>query len=336
MTIRGGRLVTRNGLLAYLAAGLLALSVVAPAVAQQAASKPRVAVLLGGFSVESPEAQQFRQGMQDLGYTEGQDVVIQWRSAEGDYSHLPTLLADLVATKPDVIVVESSVAATTVRQANLAIPVVMAVVGDALASGLVKSLARPGGNITGLSMMAFDISTKRLQLLKDAMPTLKRVGVLWDASISWHEQALIDLTHAADKLGVEITPARIKDADGIAQAFSNFRRARVQAVYALDSALLGHNSVEILRLAREAKLPVAYGRSTWVEQGALISYSADFGDMFRRAARYVDKILKGAKPADLPLEQPTKFEFVLNLKTAKTLGLRIPESVIAQANDVIR
>jgi putative ABC transport system substrate-binding protein len=212
----------------------------------------------------------------------------------------------------------------------------MAVVGDPLASGLVESLARPGRNVTGLSMMASDISTKRLQLLKEAIPALKRVGVLWDASISWHESTLVDLARAAGKLGIQMTSVRVKDADGFVSAFAEVRRARVQALYMLDSALLGSHSVELLRRAGEARLPVAYGRNTWAEQGALLSYSADFGDLFRRAARYVDKILKGAKPGDLPLEQPTKFDLVLNLKTAKALGLKIPESVLAQANEVIR
>jgi putative ABC transport system substrate-binding protein len=271
-----------------------------------------------------------------LGYAEGRDVLIEWRSAEGDYSRLPALLAETIDSKPDVIVVEGTVAALRARQAMPRVPLVMAVVGDPLASGLVESLVRPGGTITGLSMMASDISTKRLQTLKETMPALKRVGVLWDASIPWHESTLVELARAADKLGVQMTPVRVKDANEFVSAFSQMRRARVQAVYMLDSALLGSHSVGLLKLAGEARLPVACGRTKWAEQGALLSYSADFGDMFRRAARYVDKILKGAKPGDLPVEQPTKFELVLNLKTAKALGLKIPESVLVQANEVIR
>lgn len=316
----------------------LAMSVAAPAIAQQSAKTPRVAVLLASasFPVQSPEAQQFRQGLRDLGYAEGRDIIIEWRSAEGDYSRLPAMLAETIESKPDVIVVEGTVAAHKIREAGLALPVVMAVVGDPLASGLVESLARPGGTITGLSMMASDISTKRLQLLKEAMPALKRVGVLWDASISWHESTLIELARAAGKLGIQMTSVRVKDADGFASAFAEVRRAKVQALYMLDSSLLGSHSVELLRLAGEARLAVACGRSTWAEQGALLSYSADFGDMFRRSAKYVDRILKGAKPGDLPVEQPTKFELVVNLKTAKTFGLKIPESVLVQANKVIR
>jgi putative ABC transport system substrate-binding protein len=274
--------------------------------------------------------------MQDLGYVEGRDVVVEARSAEGDYSRLPSVLAETIDSKPDVIVVEGTVAALKARQASPTVPLVMAVVGDPLASGLIESLVRPGGTITGLSMMASDISTKRLQLLKETIPAIKRVGVLWDASIPWHESTLVDLRHAAAKLGIQLTPVGLKNAGGFTSAFSQLRRARVQALYMLDSALLGSHSVELLRLADAARWPVACGRSKWAEQGALLSYSADFGDMFRRAARYVDRILKGAKPGDLPVEQPTKFELVLNLKTAKALGIKIPESVLAQANEVIR
>jgi putative ABC transport system substrate-binding protein len=304
--------------------------------AQQSSKIARVAVLLAAFPVQGPEPQQFRQGLRDLGYTEGQNVVLDWRSAEGDYSRLPALSTEIIDGRPDIIVVEGTVAALGITRAKSDIPLVMAVVGDPLASGLVQSLVRPGGNVTGLSMMAADISTKRLQLLKEAMPTLKRVGILLDASIQWHEQALKQLARAADTLGLQITAVRVKDSDGLPFAISQLRRARVQALYALDSALLGSHSDELLRLASQAKLAVAYGRSEWARRGALLSYSTDFGDMFRRAATYVDRILKGANPGDLPVEQPTKFEFVLNLKVARGLGIQVPQSVLAQADEVIR
>ena len=185
-------------------------------------------------------------------------------------------------------------------------------------------------------MMATDIAAKRLQLLKEAIPVLKRVGVLWDASAPWHESTLIELALAAGSLGVQLTPVRVKDANGFVPAFSEVRRARVQAVYIMDRALLGQHSIELLRLAREARLPVAFARREWAEQGALLSYSADFGDMFRRSAEYVDRILQGAKPGDLPVEQPTKFGLVLNLNTARVLGLKIPDSLLLQADEVIR
>ena len=245
-------------------------------------------------------------------------------------------MADTVDGKPDVIVVEGTVAALGVRQASPTIPLVMAVVGDALASGLVDSLARPGGTVTGLSMMQADILAKRLQLLKEIIPTLKRVGVLWDASIPWHESALNALTRAAHALGIQITPVRAEGAEGFTAAFSEFRRTRVHALYVLESAYLFRQSGNLLRLAEKARLPVAFGSREWAKDGALLSYSADYGDMFRRAAIYVDRILKGAKPGDLPVEQPTKFDLVLNLRTAQILGLKIPQPMLLQADKVIR
>jgi ABC-type uncharacterized transport system substrate-binding protein len=301
----------------------------------QSSQLPRIGVLLTGFPIRSPETEQFRQGLRELGYAEGRNVFVEWRSAEGNYSHLPRLLDEIIEGKPDIIVVEGTAAALQVRQANLNIPVVMAVVSDPLASGLVESLARPGGDVTGLSMMTADITTKRLELLKECISSLRRVGVLLDASLPWHESTFLVLDQAADQLGIRLTPAHVAGMDGIALAFAELRRARVEAVYVLDSALLGRNVAKLLALARKARLPVIYGRREWVEGGALLSYSADFGDMFRRSAKYVDRILKGEKAADLPIEQPIKFELAINLNTAKVLKLRIPASIEERANEVI-
>jgi putative tryptophan/tyrosine transport system substrate-binding protein len=313
--------------------GWLLQAMLGSALAQS--SQPRIGILLTGFPIRSPEAEQFRQGLRALGYAEGKNVILDWRSAEGNYSHLPRLLDEIIEGKPDVIVVEGTAAALQVRQANLNIPVVMAVVSDPLASGLVESLARPGGNMTGLSMMTADITTKRIELLKESIPSLRRVGVLLDASLPWHESTFPVLNQAADQLGILLTPVRVAGMDGIALAFAELRRARVEAVYVLDSALLGRNVTQILALAKQARMPVFYGRREWVEQGALLSYSADFGDMFRRSAKYVDRILKGEKAADLPIEQPIKFEMAINLHTAKILKLRIPASIEERANQVI-
>jgi putative ABC transport system substrate-binding protein len=317
----------------FLLLGFLLQMMLASAFAQS--SQPRIGVLLTGFPIRSPETEQFRQGLRGLGYTEGRDVIVDWRSAEGNYSHLPRLLAEIIDGKPDIIVVEGTAAALQVRQANLNIPVVMAVVSDPLASGLVESLARPGGVMTGLSMMTADITTKRLELLKECIPSLRRAGVLLDASLPWHESTLTVLDQAANQLGIRLSPVRVAGMDGIALAFAEHRRARVEAVYVLDSALLGRNVAKLLALARRARLPVIYGRREWVEGGALLSYSADFGDMFRRSAKYVDRILKGEKAADLPIEQPIKFELAINLNTAKVLKLRIPASIEERANEVI-
>jgi len=270
-----------------------------------------------------------------LGYVDGKNMILDWRSAEGNYSHLPRLLDEIIEGKPDVIIVDGTAAALQVRQANLNIPVVMAVVSDPLVSGLVESLARPGGNMTGLSMMTADLTAKRIELLKESIPSVRRVGVLLDASLPWHESALAVLDQTANQLGMELTPVRVAGMDGIALAFAELRRARVEAVYVLDSALLGRNVAKLLALARRARLPVICGRREWVEAGALLSYSVDFGDMFRRSARYVDRILKGEKAADLPIEQPTKFELAINLNTARVVKLRIPASIEERANQVI-
>jgi putative ABC transport system substrate-binding protein len=261
--------------------------------------------------------------------------MLEWRSAEGNYSHLPRLLDELMEGKPDIIVVEGTAAALQVRQANLNIPVVMAVVSDPLASGLVQSLDRPGGDMTGLSLTTADITTKRIELLKECIPSLKRVGVLLDASLPWHESALAVLEQTAEQLGMTLAPVRVAGMDGIALAFAELRRAHAEAVYVLDSALLGRNTGKLLALARRARLPVISGRREWVVEGALLSYSADFGDMFRRSAKHVDRILKGEKAADLPIEQPVKFELAINLNTAKVLKLRIPASIEERANQVI-
>lgn len=296
----------------------------------------RIAVLLSAFQTQSREVQQFREGLRDLGYIEGRDLVVTYRSAEGDYGRVDTMIAAAMAEKPRVIVIEGTVTALAVKRLNSAIPVVMAVVGDPLASGLVDSLAKPGGAITGLSMMQTEIVGKRLQLLKEAIPQLKRAGVLWDASIPWHEAAVKTLLDAGTKLRIQVIPVRFGEAGGFAPEFAELRRARVEALYILDSGRLGHRPQEVLRMAATAKLPVVYGRREWAKEGALLSYSADFGEMFRRSAQYVDRILKGAKPGEVPVEQATKFELALNLRAARKLGLKISPSVIAQADEVYR
>ncbi len=317
----------------FLIFGLLLQTMLGSAFAQSL--QPRIAVLLTGFPIRSPETEQFRQGLRALKYTEGKNVILEWRSAEGNYSHLPRLLEEIIDWKPDIIVVEGTAAALQVSQEYLDIPVVMAVVSDPLASGLVESLTRPGGDITGLSMMTADITARRLELLKESIPSLKRVGVLLDASLPWHESSLAVLVRTANERGMELTSVRVAGIDGIALAFAELRRAQVEAVYVLDSALLGGNVDKLLTLARRARLPVVCGRREWVEKGALLSYSANFGDMFRRSAKYVDRILKGEKAADLPIEQPIDFELAINLKTAKALKLAIPASIVERANQVV-
>jgi putative tryptophan/tyrosine transport system substrate-binding protein len=242
-----------------------------------------------------------------------------------------------MAERPAVIVVEGTIAARGLKQTNQSIPIVMAVVGDPLASGLIDSLAKPGGAITGLSMVQTEIVAKRLQLLKEAIPRLKRVGVLWDAAIPWHEAGVNTLVDAGTKLRVQITPVRFAEADRFTWEFEEFRRARVEALYILDSGRLGQRSQELLRMAASARLPAMIPRRDLAkQQGALLSYSADFAEMFRRSAQYVDRILKGARPGELPVEQATKFDLAINLRTASSLGLRIPQSLLDRADEVYR
>jgi putative ABC transport system substrate-binding protein len=331
--IRQLRLVALSAVFLSVAHGLCAAS----AQGQQAAPPRRIAVILVGLSPQSSGARALREGLRDAGYTEGRDVVLDWRSAKGDYAQLPAMAADVVRTEPDIIVVESTIAMAAVKQSTSSIPIVMTVVADPVGSGLVESLARPGGNITGLSMMMPDILTKRLQLLKEAMPGLKRLGVLRNPSEAWHLKGFEDLTATAKAMGVDLTLVPAGRPGDFERAFSALQKSHAQALYLLDSAFFGAQRTRILRLAAESKIPVATGGATeWAEDGALLSYSADFTDMYRRAAGYIDEVLKGAKPKDLPIQQPTKFLLKINLKTARTLGLKVPDSIVVQADKVIQ
>jgi putative ABC transport system substrate-binding protein len=304
--------------------------------AQQPASPRRIGVLLVAFLPESKEAQEFRQGLRDAGYSEGRDVVIDWRSASGDYARVQELVADLVQRKVDVIVVTSTPAALAVKRATSTIPIVMAIVADPVASGLVTSLAHPGGNVTGLSSMGAELSTKRLQLLKEAIPRLARVAVLWDPDNPYHPEVIEELKAAAPSLSIQLNFVSARTPEEFGPAFSAISRAHSQALYVVESGFVFAHRTTLLKLASKARLPVIYGERQSVDEGGLMSYGPYYGDLFRRSAGYVDKILKGAKPGDLPVEQPTKFELVVNLKTAKSLGITIPESILLRADEVIR
>jgi putative ABC transport system substrate-binding protein len=243
---------------------------------------------------------------------------------------------DIIRSNPAVVVVDSSLAVSAMKRATSTIPIVIAVAADPVGLGLVSSLAHPGGNVTGLSMMMPDLVSKRLQLLHEFFPRLKRLGVLRDPSLAWHTRLVEDLVDSAKPMAIEVTVVsaeRPADFDG---AFDALRRDRVQALYVVENAFYGSQRKTVIGLATQARLPVTYGARRWSEEGALFSYSADFSEMFRRAAGYVDKILKGAKPGDLPIEQPRKFELVINLKTAQALGVKVPESILVQADEVVR
>ena len=304
--------------------------------AQQPEAPRRIGVLLGGVSPEGKEAQAFRQGLLDAGYAEGRDVVIEWRTASGDYARLPELAADLVQRKVDVIVVQSTLAAQAVKRATSTIAIDMATVADPVGSGLVANLAHPGGNVTGLSTMVVDLSAKRLQLLKETLPRVARVAVLGNPATPYHSKAVEDLKAVAPSLSIALNFVAARTPEEFGQAFSAVSRAHAQALYVIDDAFFVSRRAMLIKLASKARLPAIYGFRLYVDEGGLMSYGPNYADLLRRSAGYVDKILKGAKPGDLPIEQPTKFELVVNLKTARALGLTMPQSILLQAGEVIR
>jgi putative ABC transport system substrate-binding protein len=329
-----------RGLLAFALVNLIAnlgpFGLASGADAQQPISPRRIGVLLTASLPEGEYPQAFREGLRDAGYIEGRDVVIDWRSANGDYARIPELSADLVRRKVELIVVDSTPGAQALKRATSVIPIVTAVVGDPVGSGLVTNLAHPGGNVTGLSMMYADISSKRLQLLKEAIPRLTRVAVLWNPDNTYHPIAVNDLKAAARSLFIELSVVAVRTPEEIGPAFSAVSRAHAQALYVIEDPLFTTHRPAILKLASKARLPAIYSERQFAVAGGLMSYGANNADLFRRSAGYVDKILKGAKPGDLPIEQPTKFELVVNLKTAKALGLTIPQSILLQADKVIQ
>jgi putative ABC transport system substrate-binding protein len=303
--------------------------------AQRAAPR-RIGVLLAALLPASKEAQAFRAGLLDLGYVDGRDMVIEWRTANGDYARLPELAADLVHLRVDVIVVQGTAAAQAVKRATSAIPIVMAVVADPVGSGLVANLAHPGGNVTGLSTMVVDLSAKRLQLLKEAIPRLTRVAVLGNPATPYYSKAVEDLKDAVPSLSIALNFVTARTPEELGPAFSAASRAHDQTLYVIDDAFFVNRRAMLVKFASKARLPAIYGFRLYVDEGGLMSYGPNYEDIVRRSAGYVDKILKGAKPGDLPIEQPTKFELVVNLKTAKALGITIPQSILLRADEVIR
>jgi putative ABC transport system substrate-binding protein len=313
--------------------GLFGLS--SPADAQQPASPRHIGVLFAGYWTEEM-VQAFRQGLMEAGYIEGRDVVIEWRRAKGNYDRLPQLAADLVQSNVDVIVVSDTPSARAAKRATSTIPIVLTLVADPVGSGLVTSLAHPGGNVTGLTIMFADLSAKRLQLLKETVPLATRVRVLWNPDTPYHPKIIEELKAAAPALSIELSFVAVQRPEQFGPALSAAGRAHAQILYVIDDALFAGSATTLLGLASHARIPVIYASKEYANKGALMFYGANLEDQCGRAARYVDKILKGAKPSDLPIEQPTKFELVVNLKTAKAFGLKIPESILLRADEVIR
>ncbi len=324
-----------GGLILTLALGLLAAP---PATeGQQQARVPRI----GFLSTFSPSdnllwRQAFRQGLRDLGYTEGHDIAIEYRYAEGRPERLPDLAAELVRLRVDIIVAETTPASLAAKQATATIPIVMTIVADPMVTGLVPSLARPGGNITGMSLQFPEFVAKRLQLLQEVVPKVSRVAVLWNSSSPITLPQFTEAEAAARALGVRLESLEVRAPDDFERAFQVATRRRAGALLVLNDFLIDQHLSRIAGLAAKSRLPSMYGARAFAEAGGLMTYGPNFLDISCRTAIFVDKILKGAKPADLPVEQPTRFELVLNMKTAKALGLKIPQSILIRADQVIQ
>ena len=313
------------------------LTTASPIMAQQPTKIPRIGFLGDSASTNPARNEAFRQGLRDLGYVEGKNIVIEWRFWEGKQDRQRALAAELARLKVDVIVAVGSGDIRAAKEASATIPIVMISGGDAVGSGLVASLARPGGNITGLATLRPELSGKRLELLKEIVPRLSRVAVFVSSNSADHAQVLKELDLAAGALGVKLQSLDIQSPKDFESAFRDAAKGRAEAVLVrVPGSILFAHRTKVLQLAVKGRLPVIYESAEEVEAGGLMSYGLNTNDSYRRAATYVDKILKGAKPADLPVEQPMKFEFIINLKAAKQIGLTIPPNVLARADRVIR
>ncbi len=308
-----------------------------PARAQQPIKIPRIGYLFANFPTTSPARREaFRQGLRELGYVEGKNIVIEYRYAEGKPGRLSEFAAELVRLNVDVIVTGGPAPTRAAKEATVTIPIVMGFDNDPVGSGFVASLARPGGNITGLSTLSPEISGKQLELLKEILPKLSRAAILGISTSPGNAQALKETELAAGALGVKLQYIDVLEPKDIEIAFREASKGRAEAVLMLVSPVLNTQRTRIVDLAVKSRVPVVYGQQEFVEAGGLMTYGVSLTDLFRRAATYVDKILKGRKPADLPVEQPTKFELVINLKAAKQIGLTIPPNVLVRADKVIK
>jgi len=305
--------------------------------AQQPTQVRSIAYLSSGQGFVSSERRQaFRQGLRELGYVEEKNLIVEYRYAEGNSERLAALAAELVRLKIDVIVTSGPPGTRAAKKATTTVPIVMAHDPDPLGSGFIASLARPGGNITGLSSLVAQLGGKRLELLRELIPKLSRVAVLGTSTNPSNVQMATEIEVAARPIGIRIQFVDVQDSKEIEGGFRAATKAHAEALFVLGNPVLNAHRTEVADLAVKSRLPAVYGQPDLMAAGGLMFYGASITEMFRRAAIYVDKILKGAKPADLPVEQPTKFELIINLKTAKQIGLIIPPNVLARADKVIR
>lgn len=303
--------------------------------AQQPAKVPQIGFLHHGSPGPSLEVDSFRQGLRDLGYIEGNNIDIEYRFASGRVERLPELAVELVHLKPDVIVTPSTPASLAAKQATGTIPIVIAGVADAVGAGLVASIARPGGNVTGLTSISAELGGKRLDLLKRVVPKASCVAVLHDPADRSNVLLLKGLQEAAPALGLTLQPLEVREFGEFEGAFIAMSRERADALFGAPGVLTFEHRKTVVALAAKSRIPTLWGHRQFVDVGGLMSYAVNFYDQCRRAATYVDQILKGAKPSDLPVQQPTKFEFILNHKTARMLGLTVPPTLLALADEVI-
>jgi len=322
----------RRALISMVGGSILAGPIAAEA--QQAGRIPRVAILWSG-APSGPYAQAFRQGLRELGYVEGKSIVLEDRSAEGRPDRLPGLAAELVRLKVDVILAAESDTILAAWQATKTIPIVMTASGDPVGIGVVASLAHPGGNVTGLSSITTQLAGKRLELVRGLVPGVTRVAFVWNPDNPVQAMMFSETEVAARSLGVQVQSLKVRGPSELEGALSAMAKDRPGALIVVVDLLLFAHMRRIADLAVTSKVPAIAQRKEFAEAGGLVTYGPSYSDLFRRAATYVDKILKGAKPADLPIEQPTKFELVVNLKTAKALGLKIPPSVLGRADQII-
>jgi putative ABC transport system substrate-binding protein len=325
-------MIQPSALVLYLVLAALAAP---PAIgAEQLQKIPRIGILRIG-SPPDPFVEAFKQGLRELGYVEGRNITIEYRWADGKRERLPKLAADLVSLNVDVIVASADAPAVAAKQATTVIPIVMPASGDPVEAGLVASLARPGGNVTGFATQGNELPGKWIELLKEALPDVSRVAVLWDPDTAQGQLRVAETSARA--LGVRLQVLNARGPPDFETAFAEMQRNRADALVVLSSQVFYAHRARLVELAARQRLPTMYHQKEFVVgSGGLMSYGANFHELFRRAAGYVDKILKGAKPADLPVEQPTKFELVINLKTAKALGLGIPQSLLLRADQVIQ
>ncbi len=314
----------------------LAVAVIAEA--QQQAKLPKIGWLDSGPSVRGTRlGELFLRRLSELGYVEGKNITIEYRSADDKLDRLPALVGELVRLNVDALVTSTTPGAIAAKNATKTIPIVFILLAaDPVAAGLIDSLARPGGNITGLTNIAAELGGKRLELLKETVPKLTRVALLWDPQNSGSAQAWKESQLPARELGLQLYSMEVSSADKFEGAFNDAIKARSAALAVTPMILATSNRKQVVELAAKTRLPAIYARDEFVESGGLMSYGTDLDEHYRRAATYVDKILKGTKPADLPVEQPTKFEFIINLKAAKQIGLTIPPNVLARADRVIK